>query len=56
MGVNLAILVYPRSHETLELHYGPIVVRSLGFDLSFSIEKTGDVFKKELLLLLEASA
>jgi 5-methylcytosine-specific restriction enzyme subunit McrC len=52
IGTNLAVLVYPRSHEPLELHYGPITVRSLGFDLSSSIEDAGYAFRDQLLSLL----
>ena len=54
MGTQLAILVYPRPHEELELHYGPVTVRSLSFDLSSPIECAGDAFRDRLLSLLTA--
>src|SRR5262249_39804727 len=56
MGTDLAILVYPRAHQALELYYGPITVRSLSFDLSRPLEVAGVAFRDALLSLLTESS
>ena len=53
-GCQLAILVYPRPHEEVELHYGPVTVRSVCFDLSSPMDHAGDAFRDRLLSLLKA--
>jgi 5-methylcytosine-specific restriction enzyme subunit McrC len=54
VGCQLAILVYPRPHEEVELHYGPVTVRSVCFDLSSPMDHAGDAFRDRLLSLLKA--